>query len=84
MGTSGFQRVGKVVNNVAQAESTVYLQGDDARALERGEFHCERCLKRLDRAYRPDRLGNYVVSGDFDARGNLVGFLCPACAKRSR
>jgi hypothetical protein len=61
---------------------TVYLQGDDARALERGEFCYEKCLVRLDRAYSPDRLGNYEVFGDFDRRGNLVGFLCPRCAGR--
>ncbi|MEW5934259.1 MAG: hypothetical protein AB1816_11830 [Bacillota bacterium] len=61
---------------------TVYLQGDDALALERGEFHCERCLVSLDRAYSPDRFGNYEVFGDFDARSNLVGFLCPRCAAK--
>lgn len=59
---------------------TVYLQGNDAREFEKGDY-CEICLRPAREWAEPDRFGNYEVHGVYDRRGNLVGFLCPDCAK---
>jgi hypothetical protein len=59
---------------------TVYLQGDDAREFEQNGY-CEGCLRPAKEWAEPDRFGNYVVFGDFDRDGNLVGFLCRECAE---
>ena len=60
---------------------TEYLQGDDARFfLESG--YCECCLRPARDWARPDKFGNVEVYPAEDSAGNLVGFLCTACAVR--
>ncbi|WP_141305184.1 MULTISPECIES: hypothetical protein [unclassified Neomoorella] len=63
---------------------TVYLQND----LEVKEFltngYCENCLRPAREWAEENRYGHVEVHGDFDSRGNLVGFLCPECARQMR
>lgn len=60
---------------------TVFLQGQDALEFERNGY-CDCCLRPAPDWAEPDRLGSYEVHGDYDRNGNLVGFLCPACARQ--
>ena len=59
---------------------TVFLQGDDAASALSG--NCEICNKPLAEHYELDARGDVEMYADKDSRGDLVGFLCPVCAKK--
>lgn len=59
---------------------TVYLQGDDAvRFMQDG--HCDSCLAPAHDWADYDHYGGVEVYGAYDNGDNLVGFLCPKCAR---
>lgn len=61
---------------------TVYLQleSDVRELLENG--YCDSCLRPAREWAETDRYGGIEVYITEDARGNLVGFLCPDCAAK--
>ena len=59
---------------------TEYLQGEEAREFME-TWYCESCLSPAKSWAERDRYGNLEVSGMYDERGDLIGFLCPVCAK---
>jgi len=61
-------------------EETIFLQGQDARQFLKTWF-CESCLSSARNWAELDKRGNLEVPGMYDERGELVGFLCPSCAK---
>lgn len=61
---------------------TEYLQGDDARWFIK-DGYCEVCLAPARKWAKEDRFGNVEVHRAYDSSGNLVGFVCPACAHKA-
>ena len=60
--------------------ATTYIQTEsDIKELEASGY-CENCLVRLSEIYEANRFGHYEIYIEEDSAGNLVGFLCPACA----
>jgi len=57
---------------------TIYLQSDVQEFLRNG--YCDRCLRPAREWAETDRYGGIEVYTVEDAKGNLVGFLCPDCA----
>jgi len=60
---------------------TEYLQGEQEVNDFLNNGHCEYCLRPAYKWTKPNKYGHLELHGLYANNGNLIGFLCPICAK---